>query len=187
VRAEPSGDRARRASWCSNPIEEDSVKIVNRMIAGLGICAALAGAATAAPSDGPFTTVQDVVAYWIGQPTSGAATQIFVDGFKVYERSGFGPAFVQQYFGCGEYGIRTHCTNDPFAGFVTAAEPASQFGAGKTIYLDGKLYKSGSPYYQLYLKTCRGEASFYGKVKYFVVEAINDGFGPPFPGNDCFQ
>jgi hypothetical protein len=162
------------------------MKKLNVMIAAVGMCAALSGAAMA-EGEGPFNTKQDVVNYWSGHSTSGAATQIFLDGFKIYERGGFGPAFVQQYFSCGEYGIRTKCTGDWFSGFATVSDARAGISMGLSVYVDHVLKYKLDPYYYMDLKTCYGEMSYYGRVKYFVAETVWDGFGPPFPGQSCFQ
>ncbi|MDC0713531.1 hypothetical protein POL68_34015 [Stigmatella sp. ncwal1] len=50
------------------------------------------------------------------------------------------------------------------------------------------MYRPGNPpdYYYAAIKTCYGDVSFYGAVRYYVVESYYDGFGPLYPGNDCY-
>jgi len=51
-------------------------------------------------SDGPFADKQALINYWNTTSTNGALTQIYLNGRIAFSRSGFGPAFVKQYFDC---------------------------------------------------------------------------------------
>ncbi|NTX00829.1 MULTISPECIES: hypothetical protein [Myxococcus] len=139
-----------------------------------------------AQQDGPFASTAALASYWSTQSTGGSLTQIYVNGTLAYQRSGFGPAFVKEYFNCADgSGIKAFC-NNIFDGYLRTSDAMGTFSSGLTVYLDGTLIRSGDPYYSAHLKTCLGDMSYYGRVKYYIVESVNDGFGPPYPGNDCF-
>ncbi|MCP3097798.1 hypothetical protein LZ198_02800 [Myxococcus sp. K15C18031901] len=139
-----------------------------------------------AQQDGPFASTAALASYWSTQSTGSALTQIYVNGKLVYQRSGFGPAFVKQYFQCYDgSGIKAVC-NNIFDGYLDVGGAVGTFSGGFTVYLDGALYRSGSPYSSAHLKTCYGDMSYYGAVKYYIVASINGGFSPPYPGNSCF-
>ncbi|MBZ4395662.1 hypothetical protein OWM54_17710 [Myxococcus sp. MISCRS1] len=139
-----------------------------------------------AQHDGPFADTDALVSYWSAQDTQSSLTQIYVNGKRVYQRSGFGPAFVKEYFDCHDgSGIKSFC-NNIFDGYLTVEGTYGTYSPGLAVYLDGVLYRSGSPFSRVDIKTCYGDASYYGPVSYYIVESVIDGFGPPYPGNDCF-
>lgn len=155
-------------------------------LTGFVLCVVISTPALAQQQDGPFASTSDLVNYWSMQNTGGSAVQIFVNGSKVYERFGFGPGYVGQYFNCADgSGIKAKC-NSIFDGYVNANDAMGTFGSGLTVYLDGALYRSGSPYYTANITTCYGDASFYGAVRYYIVASMFDGFGPQYPGNHCY-
>ncbi len=139
-----------------------------------------------AQEEGPFATTDALVEYWTARNTNGATTQIYVNGKQVYQRAGFGAAVVKQYFRCyNGSGINAVC-NNIFDGYTEVSGAESTFSSGLTVYLDGVLYRSGSPYYSAHIKTCYGDTSYYGPVVYYIVASMNNGFGPAYPGNSCF-
>ncbi|WNG19290.1 hypothetical protein [Cystobacter fuscus] len=159
---------------------------MKQFLSGLVLSVAVATPALAQQQDGPFSSTAELASYWATQSTSGALTQIYVNGHKIYQRSGFGPAFVKQYFNCADgSGINATC-NSIFDGYTTVSGAVGTFSTGFTVYLDGAPYRNASPYYYANIKTCYGDASFYGAVKYYIVESMYDGFSPPYPGNSCF-
>ncbi|XXF80128.1 hypothetical protein P2318_10365 [Myxococcaceae bacterium GXIMD 01537] len=139
-----------------------------------------------AQQNGPFANTTALVTYWTGQSTGGSTAQIYVNGKKVYERLGFGPAFVKQYFNCADgSGIKAVC-NNIFDGHLDVSTAVATFPNWLTVYVDGTLYRSGDPYHSAHIKKCYGDTSYYGAVKYYIVESMNDGWSPPYPGNSCF-
>jgi hypothetical protein len=159
---------------------------MKQFLAGFALCVAISTPALAQQQDGPFSSTFALVSYWSQQSTGGAATQIYVNGHKVYDRYGFGPAFVKQYFNCADgSGIKATCTSI-FDGYTTVGGAMGTFSSGLTVYLDGALYRSASPFYNAHIKTCYGDASYYGAMRYYIVESMYNGFGPAYPGNSCF-
>jgi hypothetical protein len=120
-------------------------------------------------SDGPFTSTQDLINYWTSTSTSGALAQIYLNGRKVYERSGFGPAFVKQYFACSSGGILAVCTSGFFDGYTNFNTLVSRCPADAAIYKDGVLFRSGTNQAVADVSTCSGDQSFYGVIRYYKV------------------
>lgn len=137
-----------------------------------------------AQEDGPFANTDALVTYWSTRSTGGATTQIYVNGSKVYQRSGFGGAFVKQYFNCHDgSGIKAVC-NNTLDGYENVSDAVGTVPSGLTVYLDGVLYRSGSNNVA-HIKTCYGDTSYYGSVTYYIVASMS-GVGPTYPGNSCF-
>jgi len=144
-----------------------------KVFSALALSLALLPGVVSAYSDGPFVDINALNTYWNGTSTGGALTQIYVDGTKVFERSGFGPAFVKQYFGCATGGdIRTVCgaVQD---GAVDINDVLATFSPGYKVYLDGALYRAGSPSAVAGITTCFGDASYYGNVQYYKITSIS--------------
>ena len=133
-------------------------------------------------SDGPFVTTQDLIDYWNSTSTGGARTEIYRNGRNVLERSGFGPAFVKQYFACSD-GIRSVCTSTFYDGYVNFDTLVSRCQPNTTIYKDNVLFREvpNSAVYRIV--TCYGDQSFYGPVPYYKVKSF-DGF--VHYGSDCY-
>jgi hypothetical protein len=130
-------------------------------------------------ADGPFASVAALQAYWAAQQNS-ACINIFENGHKVYSRGGFGPCFEQQYFQCpGSIGIETHCA-DMRAGDAVLTNVVATLSAQDTIYLDGTLYRSGTLGNDT-ITTCKGEAGFFGPIRYYrVAFAFSPFVGQPY-------
>jgi hypothetical protein len=128
--------------------------------------------------DGPFATTKALIDYWTNTPTSGALAQIYLNGRKVYERSGFGPAFVKQYFTCGPSNILATCTTGFFDGYGSFNTLVSRSPAHTEIRKDFVVVRAGTDGTSEDVTTCSGDPSFYGTVKYFKVTAYNNGFIP---------
>ena len=165
------------------------------MIVAMAVCAADASSARADGSTGPFGSVAALVSYWSSAPTKHHV-QVYVNGDKVYETPGAGPSLVRQYFACTDgSGIKPACntaavTGLAFAdatrdGYLRWQDAATVVGGGLNVYLDFQLMLDRGDTYAVMLKTCHGDASFFGPVVYYVVAYLDDGFGPPFT-NDCF-
>lgn len=155
---------------------------------GLSLAILIPGVCVAA-HDGPFANLSALITYWNGTPTGGSLTQIYLDGTKVFQESGFGPAYVHQYFECPQTGdIRTDClVGDIVSSDEDYADQVAKFPPGTTIYLDGVLKRSAPPPRIAYLLKCAGDASYYapGWVIYYATEAYYDGFGPPYTSGSC--
>jgi hypothetical protein len=158
---------------------------MKHIILAVALILGVEAVAQAQSAEGPFPNERALARYWARQNTSGAATQIFHNGHEVYRRMGFGPAYIVQYFTCADgSGIRSNCS-EIFDGFATLGD-AMAVVSGLTIYLDGQLIHDASPWYFATLKTCYGDDSYAGPIRYYIVESMYDGFGPPYPGNSCF-
>jgi hypothetical protein len=99
----------------------------------------------------------------------------------VFQRSGFGPGFVKQYFYCAPSNdIRVYCNS-----YSTAAENLADLiswhNPNWAIYLDGSVYRAGNSAYSEIL-TCTGDASYYGNVVFYLNSYFYNGLGPPHPG-----
>lgn len=128
-------------------------------------------------SDGPFTDTQSLIDYWVGTSTGNALTQIYVNGREVYERSGFGPAFVKQYFACSGGGIYAVCPNGFFDGYSNFNTLISRSPTTATIYKNNVLFRSGTNNLETEnISTCMGDQSFYGTILYYRVVAYSNGF-----------
>ena len=128
--------------------------------------------------DGPFVNTQALIDYW-NSTTGSVETQIYVNGRKVYERAGFGPAFVNQYFTCSGGSIYTVCPAGFFAGYTNFNTLVSKCPTTAAIYKDGVLFRSGNGD-TVDISTCSGDQSFYGLVRYYRVTAEINGFVPYF-------
>lgn len=146
---------------------------------GLALAALLPGLASAQYSDGPFANTSALTSYWSTTSTSGALTQIYVNGHKVYERSGFAPAFVKQYFDCYLGDINAVC-NQIQDGYINLSGAIALFPATVRIDLDGSVYRaaSGGDTRVASISTCSNESSYYGPVNYYKVVAWGNGFIP---------
>jgi hypothetical protein len=132
-------------------------------------------------SEGPFTDTQALVNYWVGTSTGNALTQIYVNGRKVYERSGFGPAFVKQYFACSGGGTYAICPTGFFDGYSDFNTLISRSPTTATIYKDSVLFRSGTNRFESEnISTCSGDQSFYGTITYYKVISYSSGFVPYF-------
>ena len=138
---------------------------------------------TAVTSDGPFANTQALIDYWNGTSTGGALTQIYLNGRKVYERSGFGPAFVKQYFDCISDDILTVCISGFFDGYTNFNTLVSRCPADAAITKDGIPFRSGTNSTAVGIVTCSGDQSFYGVVHYYKVISF-DGF--VHYGSSCY-
>jgi hypothetical protein len=173
--------------------------MVYGMISGVVVCAAFASTAHA-ECEGPFTSTTALTACW--SATSHPQTfEIYVDGHKVWEQPGpSGIYLTRQYFDCADgSGIKPACQSSPVTAeeypFATQDAYASTnladfvFGRSFDLFLDNgtvPIANHNSSPYSLRLKTCHGDQSHSGPVKYFVVSSLFDGFAPPWPSNDCF-
>jgi hypothetical protein len=135
-------------------------------------------------SDGPFTDTQSLINYWSNTSTGGALTQIFLNGSKVYQRSGFGPAFTKQYFDCYSSDIYAVCPTDFRDGFTSFDTLVSRFSTNTAIYQDGVLVRSGTGAWANISK-CTGDDSFYGCIRYYKVVYYFSGFGPAY-ASTCY-
>lgn len=153
---------------------------------GLFIAMSIPGVAAAA-HDGPFANLSALVTYWNGTSTNSAQTNIYLDGTKVFNRNGFGPAYEQQYFECPQTSdIRTECqVGDIASRDEHLAHQVAKFPSNATIYLDGTLYRSGVTGLIAQLLTCTGDASYYapGWVRYYATDNYYDGWLPSFNGS----
>ena len=141
--------------------------------------------AHAQSANGPFDDASDMTDYWTGVNNDGSAMQLFVNGSKVYDVSGFGPAYIEQYFVCQSDGkLRQVCeavaTGWNFFDGYEALSSLTPLLSGSTIYLDNSLYSSGDPASSAYITTCYGDSSLNGTITYYLVTHYADGFGPPF-------
>jgi len=135
-------------------------------------------------SDGPFASTADVVSYWNATSTSGAATEIFVNGHRVLYRSGFGPEFLKQYFVCSGGLIYATCPTGFFDGFPTFKSLVARSPSTATIYKDNVLYRTGSNGFEFEsVQTCPVDVSLNGAVYYKVV-SYTSGFVPY--GSSCY-
>jgi hypothetical protein len=127
--------------------------------------------------DGPFANKQALIDYWnTAAPGGGALTQIYLNGRKVFERSGFGPAFVKQYFACKTGSILTVCTGNFYDdGYTSFNTLVSRCPAEMTIDKDGVLFRAGTNGTRGNIATCSGDESFYGTVHYYKITSL-DGF-----------
>jgi len=144
--------------------------------------------AQAVSADGPFASVAALQAYWGAQPIS-SCLNVYVGGSKVYSRSGFGPCYEPEYFQCKGGSLEAHC-GDIATGDATKSELIGQMGNNPTVYVDGQLYEAGTGGVGS-LKTCYGDPSFAGHIRYYVVTGFcagNNGavFGPCYPGRACY-
>lgn len=131
------------------------------------------------PSAGPFATQQALVAFWTGTSTGGAATQIFLNGHKVFDRTGFGPPLIAEYFACQAGGIYEVCPTDFIDGFSVFKTLVSRIPAGHAIVKDGVLFRAGTDGQTVDVTTCFGDQSLAGTVKYVKVTEVA-GFSPPY-------
>jgi len=134
--------------------------------------------------EGPFTNVQALVNYWGNTPMNGAMTQIYLNGKKVYERQGFGPAFVKQYFESSGSTIYAVCPSGIRPGYTNFDTLVSRAPAGAWIYRDSVLVRQGTNAASVDISTCLGDQSYYGPVSYF---RVIDYYNPPAEwGNTCY-
>ena len=136
-------------------------------------------------SDGPFTDTQALISYWRTASTNGAMTQIYLNGRKVYERPGFGPAFVKQYFDCLNSDVYAVCLSGFGDGYTDFDTLVSRCPTGAAIYKDGTLIRSGTNGTEVDISTCSGDSSFYGTIHYYMVIHYYNPFIPY--GNTCYQ
>ena len=159
---------------------------MKHILIALAVCLGLEATAHAQSAEGPFASVTELANYWNAQNMGGSAVQIFHNGHKIHQRMGFGPAFIKQYFTCADgSGIRSNCS-EIFDGFAQLRNAIATVSSGLSIYVDGVLYRNSSPWYHARIKSCYGDDSYRGRIRYYIVESMYDGFGPPYPGNDCF-
>lgn len=150
---------------------------------GLVLAALAPAAAVAQYSDGPFADVAALNAYWTGTSTSSSLTQIYVDGTKVFQRSGFGPGFVKQYFLCYYTNdIRVNCGSQ-IDGTLDLSALVASMPANAPIYLDNVLYRSGIGSGNIYIETCVGDQSYYGPVEFYEMTGYYFGPGPHYNGS----
>lgn len=136
-------------------------------------------AQAADPSQGPFASQIALVNFWTNTQTGGAATQIFLNGHKVFDRAGFGPALLVEYFACNAGGIWETCPTDFVDGFAVFKTLVARVPAGHAIVKDGVLFRNGTDGQTVDVTTCSGDQSLNGPVKYEKVTFIN-GFSPPY-------
>lgn len=150
-----------------------------KKLIGLAFALLIPGLASAQYSDGPFTSTSDLQSYWSVTSTGGARTQIYVNGRKVFDRAGFGPAFVKQYFDCFTGDINAACSQI-YDGYINLADPIALFPATVRIDLDGSVYRaaSGGDTRVAAISTCSNESSINGPVEYYKVVGWNNGFVP---------
>lgn len=177
------------------------MKIVAIALAGLlGLAALQPAHAQFTIPNGPFADEQAVVNWWNANNTSGAVTQVFYNGRKVYQRpTGFGPALIVKYYRCKQtLDVRTRCGHhlDAFSredwlidqiDTLNGTRPAL---SDSDIYLDNQLYRAyTTPTRRATygLIGCKGEPSYRepGGISYFVVSGYSPDFSPPYVGK-CF-
>jgi hypothetical protein len=130
-------------------------------------------------SDGPFTSVDELVNFWSNTPTGGAATEIFVNGHRKFFRTGFGPEFLKQYFVCAGGSIYATCPTGFFDGFSTFSALVSRSPSTATISRDGTLFRTGTNQFEFEnITTCSVEQGLNGPVRYFKVTSYTSGFVP---------
>lgn len=150
-----------------------------KKLIGLALAVLLPGLASAQYSNGPFTSTSDLQSYWNVTSTGGARAQIYVNGRKVFDRAGFGPAFVKQYFDCYTGDINAVCTQI-YDGYVSLSGAIALFPSSVRIDLDGSVYRaaSGGDTRSAAISTCSNESSANGPVNYYKVVGWNNGFIP---------
>jgi len=141
-------------------------------------------------SEGPFFDQQALINFWTATSTGGAATQIFLNGSKVYERPGFGPAFVKQYFSCMDtihHAIYAVCPTGQHDGFTNFNTLVSRYPVTATIFRDGVLFRSGTDPGSVSITTCTGDLSFLGcSVYYKVTTEFTPFLGVPYTSS-CYS
>ncbi|MEH6414536.1 hypothetical protein [Pseudomonas sp. CGJS7] len=177
------------------------MKAMTLALAGLlGLAALQPAHAQFTIPNGPFANQQAVADWWNANNTSGAVTQIFYNGKKIYEkRNGFGPALIVKYFQCKQTNdVRSRCGHhlDAFARadwLIDQIETRNGTRPATTdsdIYLDGVLQvddPSMNAPSGKYLITCKGDPSFRepGGNTYFIVRGWVPDFSPPYIGR-CY-
>jgi hypothetical protein len=125
-------------------------------------------------SDGPFATVDELVNFWNNTSTSGAATEIFVNGHRKLFRSGFGPEFLKQYFVCAGGSIYATCPTGFFDGFASFPVLVSRSPSTATITKNGVPFRTGTNQFESEnIKTCSVDMSLNGAVYYTVISYTN--------------
>jgi hypothetical protein len=130
-----------------------------------------------------FATEEALVAHWYNQPWV-VRTQIFLDGAKVIDTPGFGPAYVEQYFRCSTTNdVRKICGSHD-DGSATL-EHLVDLMPGVGIYYENQLIQVPEHLAMARIVTCTGDQSVYGPVQFKWVSHFNLFFGPLPPERDC--
>ncbi|WP_338864716.1 hypothetical protein [Myxococcus stipitatus] len=161
------------------------------LLLGLSLLATLPLQASAQTQDGPFYSRQHLQAYWQNVNTN-SATEISLNAYLVFTKTGFGPAQRVMYFSCLDGLIRQHC-NQVQGPFVQQWEltdylDASPGGGSIVAYVDGKRVLNGfGPLFgTYYYRTCSGDTSpfGYGRLKYITLQSADTIYGP-IAGQNC--
>jgi hypothetical protein len=145
---------------------------MKRIILSTLIAFGLVEAATAQT----FQSQSELTNYWTAN--SGAIrTQIFLNGYKVLDRPGFGPAYVLQYFACSQTSdIREECSS--IADGSTSLQHLLGLVPTATVLHNGVLVQTAE-FPVIGISTCTGESSGYGPVHYEKMTYEYSGFGGP--------
>lgn len=104
--------------------------------------------------------------------------QIYLNGRQVFERSGFGPEYIEEYFTCDgkSNDIRAVC-DYASDGAVRIKTIIDLLPANTTVYLDGEKYGKGTSDVNIaHITTCKGDTSIMtGKpIAYYKLRAFSN-------------
>ncbi|QSQ14134.1 hypothetical protein [Myxococcus landrumensis] len=161
------------------------------LLLSLSLLAAIPFQASAQTEDGPFYSRQHLQTYW-QNVNSNSATEISLNAYIIFTKTGFGPAQRVMYFSCMDGLIRQRCNQvqGPFFPQWELTDFLNNGPGGGNIvaYLDGTRILNGfGPLFgTYYYRTCTGDTSpfGYGQLKYFTLQSANTIYGP-IAGQAC--
>lgn len=121
-----------------------AIRIAKGVASAMMLCS-VASVASAQSVEGPFASQSDLLAYWNSSSSPNQMTNVYLNGQLIFNKTGFTPQNLRQYFVCRETGeIRQRCSTYK-DGDRQLAYVAAYFSYPTHILLDGVPYQPGGP------------------------------------------